>query len=339
MRLASYLHAVAKNQAPANLTIELVAACNLRCVHCYVDHQKPATLSYPVVTHVIDEFADAGGLFLGFTGGEIGLRNDLFDLIAHARRRRLFVTLLSSGTLWGPTQWQAIAQSGVQRVRLSLYAMEAEVHDRVTNSKGSHNKTMATLHGLRSLGVEVQIACPVLNVNATAVPGVLTYASKLGLTVGIDARISGSENGCRDTLSFLADDPSVADVLAATETLRCHPRSPRTLKGSDRPCNVGETMAFIAASGDVRPCANWPRAAGNLSGSTLLEIFRTSPEFRRARALRRDDADACKSCTFLPSCNQCPALALEENPLTLQPSSRVCRYSRISAASGLVHGR
>ncbi len=167
----------------------------------------------------------------------------------------------------------------------------------------------------------------------------MTYATGLGLAVGIDARISGSENGCRDTLSFLADDPSVADVLVAAEALRRHPRSPRTLKGSDRPCNVGETMAFVAASGDVRPCANWPQAAGNLSRSTLLEIFRTSPEFRRARALRRDDADACKSCAFLASCKQCPALALEENPSTLQPSMRVCRYSRISAESDLVHER
>src|SRR5688572_2444389 len=88
--------------APHSVTIELLAPCNLRCPHCYVTHSAKNKLSYEVVVDLLDQMAALGVFSVTFTGGEVGLRKDLFELIAEARQRRFAVYLLSSGTLWGP---------------------------------------------------------------------------------------------------------------------------------------------------------------------------------------------------------------------------------------------
>src|SRR5207344_1613779 len=70
---------------PLGVQLDLTYRCNERCVHCYLDHDDHGELTSAEITSLLDQLAGAGVFFLTISGGEIFLRPDLFDILAHAR--------------------------------------------------------------------------------------------------------------------------------------------------------------------------------------------------------------------------------------------------------------
>ena len=59
---------------------------------------------------LLDELADAGGLWLLFTGGEIFARPDFLEIYLYAKRKGFLITLFTNGTLsprGSPTRWSS----------------------------------------------------------------------------------------------------------------------------------------------------------------------------------------------------------------------------------------
>jgi len=81
------------------MVLELTARCSCRCRHCYIVHdQLPGPeLTTAEVCDLLDQAATEGVMQLMLSGGEVLLRQDLSEILAHARRHRFFVTVLTSG--------------------------------------------------------------------------------------------------------------------------------------------------------------------------------------------------------------------------------------------------
>ena len=79
--------------------------CPLTCVHCYnnlpmADHEASRSeLTLEEHCRILDELADAGCLWLLFTGGEIFARRDFLDIYTHAEDTGSLITLFTNGTL------------------------------------------------------------------------------------------------------------------------------------------------------------------------------------------------------------------------------------------------
>jgi len=84
---------------PLGVQLDVTYRCNERCVHCYLDHQDHGELTTAEVFRALDQLAEAGTLFLIFSGGELLLRRDLFDILAYARRRGFDVKLKTNGIM------------------------------------------------------------------------------------------------------------------------------------------------------------------------------------------------------------------------------------------------
>ena len=90
---------------PINATIEVTHRCPLECAHCY--NNLPVgdrgalgrELSTDEHKRILDELADAGGLWLLFTGGEIFARADFLDIYKHAKSRGFLITLFTNGSV------------------------------------------------------------------------------------------------------------------------------------------------------------------------------------------------------------------------------------------------
>src|SRR5205814_9191155 len=70
---------------PLSAHVDLTYRCNERCVHCYLPHDDRGEMTTAEVKDLLDQMAAAGGFFLTISGGEPFLRDDLFELLAHAR--------------------------------------------------------------------------------------------------------------------------------------------------------------------------------------------------------------------------------------------------------------
>lgn len=75
--------------------------CNLKCVHCYQDADEcdNRELSTEEARAMISGIARAGFKIMIFSGGEPLMRDDIFDLVAHAASCGLRPVFGSNGNL------------------------------------------------------------------------------------------------------------------------------------------------------------------------------------------------------------------------------------------------
>jgi MoaA/NifB/PqqE/SkfB family radical SAM enzyme len=77
---------LARKRLPLNGTIEVTRRCPLTCLHCYNNlpmgdrEARGRELDYDEHCRLLDELADAGCLWLLYTGGEIFARRDFLDI-------------------------------------------------------------------------------------------------------------------------------------------------------------------------------------------------------------------------------------------------------------------
>ena len=87
----------------ASATIEISRRCPLKCVHCYNNlpmgdmDAKRGELTYSEHCRILDELAEAGCLWILYTGGEIFARKDFLDIYTYAKKKGFLITLFTNG--------------------------------------------------------------------------------------------------------------------------------------------------------------------------------------------------------------------------------------------------
>src|SRR3989338_4561042 len=84
---------------PLSVTFSVTNRCNLRCSYCSIPDRGNDELSTADTIRLIDEFAEAGAQKLSFAGGEPLLRDDIGSLIERGKRKNLYLSLTTNGTL------------------------------------------------------------------------------------------------------------------------------------------------------------------------------------------------------------------------------------------------
>ena len=130
--------------------------CNMKCPHCYaaaVAKPSPSDLSFDEGIDLIDQLADAGVRVVIFSGGEPLLRGDVFELIAHAKRRGISPQLSTNGVLIdeGVAKW--LAEAGVAYVGISIDGIES-FNDVYRGLSGGFGAALRGLHNARAAGMK-----------------------------------------------------------------------------------------------------------------------------------------------------------------------------------------
>ena len=89
-------------QRPYTLVAELTYRCPLKCLYCSNPvefHAMREELTTRQWCQTFTEAADLGVVQVHLSGGEPLVRNDLPELIRHARECDLYTNLITSGTL------------------------------------------------------------------------------------------------------------------------------------------------------------------------------------------------------------------------------------------------
>src|SRR5438132_7481313 len=148
---------------PMSVHIDLTRRCNERCVHCYRVIEDRPELTTDELKVLLDDVARAGTLYLTFSGGEVFLRKDLFELVEHARRLHFDMRLKSNALLITPAMAARLRELGVRQVDISIYSPEPAVHDWVTTVPGSLERSLAARASLGVPGVPARRTSPLRN--------------------------------------------------------------------------------------------------------------------------------------------------------------------------------
>ena len=150
------------------LQFELSSRCNERCIHCYIpDQKKNKGFDMPLkkVCSLLDEFAGMGGIHVTLSGGEAFLHKDIIEIVEYCRQKDLKVSILSNLISVTDEIIEALSKLNISLIQVSLYSMEADIHDKITTVKGSWAKTKTAIEKMVAANIPVQISCPLMKAN------------------------------------------------------------------------------------------------------------------------------------------------------------------------------
>jgi len=263
---------------------------------------------------VLDQLAEAGVFFLTFSGGEVFLRRDFFEILEYARRLQFNVKIKTNAVMIREAEAQRIRALGVDTIQISVYSYRPEVHDAITKLPGSFQRTIKAIRFMVSQGLKVTIA----NVLMTWNRHDPTITPKMdGDTSILSLRISGEE--LPDVFRNPKLVPNMEEFCAPPK-----PVSDDDLEGYS--CSAGHSFCYISPYGDVFPCVQFPLPSGNIRQQKFMDIWNHSPELKEVRSIKAKDLTTCSSCSHVSSCTRCPGLAYMEGSMR-GPSTADCEKS------------
>ena len=304
----------------AGLQFELTSRCNERCIHCYIPNGKKNAgidMSFEKFRYVLNQYADMGGLHVTLSGGEALMNKDIVKILRYCREKDMQISLLTNLISLKDEHIPVLKEVNVSLVQVSLYSMDARLHDMITTVKGSFEKTKAAIEKLYAADVPVQISCPVMKANKDGYDEVMKYAQSLRMKSQTDyimmAQADLDTANLANRLDLEETEKVIRDIIEydadyKETTLEQEPLSSIPLEEfKEMPlCGAGVNDLCVTVNGDVYPCAGWQDyVVGNVFKQPLKEIWENSPKLAEVRKVRQKDFPKCLTCEARDYCNMC----------------------------------
>ena len=155
--------------------------CNLRCRHCYSNSNSDAEtgqLNTSQAKQLLSELAQVNCPAVLFSGGEPLLRDDLFQLLDHAKGLGLKSVISTNGTLIDSAAAEKLAQSGVGYVGISIDGQE-KFHDKFRKVEGCFTAALQGIENCRKAGIKTGLRFTITSANASQIPVVFDIAASM----------------------------------------------------------------------------------------------------------------------------------------------------------------
>jgi radical SAM protein with 4Fe4S-binding SPASM domain len=334
-----YASSILFKRRPIHLTFFITRKCNAACPYCfYLESTNPtnpdiAELSLDEIRKIA---ASTGRLmWLAFSGGEIFLRRDLFEISQcfYDNCRPSIMLFPTNGLMPGLIVKQvekilASCRNSVVVVKLSLDGIGKD-HDNARKTPGNFDKVLDTCNRLSILldrypNFELGVNTTLHSENQADIEEIIEYVSNMdGISTHTVSLVRGSLKAAAYkrvdpdryrlatnllNANLLQDNQGIyrfrgARIKAAQDILQrrlIH----KTLTSDEKsiPCYAGKLNLVLTEGGDVYPCEIMPHSFGNVRehGYDLLQVARTG----EAEKIKKSISNAnhyCKSCTH--ECN------------------------------------
>jgi len=331
-----------RSMIPLQAFIEVTNACNLRCTHCYLSRTAyKRTIKLRLINDLLTQLRDLGCLEIVFTGGEPLVHKHLLKACERARELRFSVVVKSNAALLNEDFVSEFRRLHITEVQVSLYSMNATIHDAITKKPGSHAKTIDALRKCASAGQRTRLSCVVMRSNFKHLTGLKEFAQELRAPIGFDLLVTRCHDGStaslnerlgRDDLCWLDTNGFMQGTIFGDGT---HVRTEEDSKfglqeypiedPSSRPCGAACTIAAIDSFGEVRPCIAFPFSLGNVRDQPLTAIL--SDANSRARFIRsftNASFEECSGCDLISACPRCMAVVMQETGACAKRAEAIC---------------
>ncbi|MCL4516813.1 MAG: putative heme d1 biosynthesis radical SAM protein NirJ2 [Firmicutes bacterium] len=329
-------------------------SCNLKCQHCYRDAGVRDTneLTTAEGKKLLEEIARAGFKIMVFSGGEPLMREDIYELIAHAKKLGLRPVLGSNGTLIDAAAAQKLREAGAARVGISIHSSTPEFHDSFHQSPGSWQGAIDGVKYCLEAGLEVQIHTTVTEPNYDEVEQVTDLAVKLGASAHHVFFLVPTGRGkdlAKQMLEAARYEKLLNRIMEKQKAIdielkpTCAPQFMRIAKQKGmnmrftRGCLAGTSYCVITPNGDVNPCPYLSLKVDNVHETPFDEIWRSNPVFLRLRSMEL--GGRCGTCEYKEICGGCRARAFYQTGGDYMAEDHWCLYKAGKAGRAEVVAR
>ena len=309
--------------------MEIASKCNERCIHCYIPHEdKTDYIKTSLFDKILNECKTLNVLHFTITGGEPMLHPNFCDFLRELRINNFAVSVLSNLTLLSDVVVQEMKLNPLLGVQTSVYSMDEDIHDSITQVKGSLVKTLKAIELLKKNGIPIQISCPIMKQNYNSYESVKQWGLMNNIAVNADYVIIGKYNGSTDNLK---------SRLSLHEIECIYQKNNNYVSENDKSmdsyiCDVGGASICIAELGLVYPCGGWQSCIlGSTENETIERIWYHSDQLIKLRGLKRHHINGCADCPAFQFCEPCLVRNANEsythNPL--EKSDFFCEIAKI----------
>ena len=308
-----------------NLHIEITSKCNERCIHCYIPHDdKVNHINIELLYNILEQCKKMNVLHITLSGGEPMLHDHFCDFLKKCNEYNFSVNVLSNLTLLDNNILEEMRRNPLLSVQVSLYSMKPDVHDAITQTKGSFKKTKNAILKLIENDIPLQISCPIMKQNMNCYTDVIAWGKNHSIHVGSDYVIIARYNHTTQNLVNRLSLNDVEDILNKKnvndphylEIIEKNAEKKKSINPSDIVCSVCYSSICITETGNVYPCAGWQDyVVGNVNETSLKDIWNHSMKVEYLRNLRKRDFPKCIQCSDYEYCTMCMVRNANEHPL------------------------
>ncbi len=287
--------------------LELNYKCNLMCKHCCNPKDKNEyKITYKNAKEIIDEAVQLGVSAVCITGGECTINKDFLKIAKYVRRKYLELYILTNGQILYDNKYlfNEVVNLYPSSVKVSLYSMNANIHDNITGVKGSHKKAISVIKKLQEKGVTAEIGCPILSVNSQEYEKVAEFAKSIEADYFIDNKFL---NNPKNNNKKYACSQKITDEFYKNNFVYDKERS-KSPKNNELVCAAGTSRLSITPELDITPCIYFNYILGNYKSVTLKEVKENIiPDFKKI--FIKENLNECFNHEYCKYCTLCPTYA------------------------------
>lgn len=256
--------------------------CNLRCKMC--DQWKTDSCLFPQELNTrewfsfVDSVERMKPIVMVVTGGELFLRDDIFDILGYIKKKKISLHICTNGVLLDGIKVKKIKELGIDSISVSLDSHSAHIHNELRGID-CFDKAVNGIKLLREFipNIHLGINCVISKRNFRDIYRMIPFAEKLGVgQIKFDLIHTNLMHRRKDVLSFsglLFNAEDYPEFRSEVNKLIFEIRKTKLLSnsgtfmrgllegcGGSYPslrCHAGYLSCAIDAFGRVSPCDNF----------------------------------------------------------------------------------
>lgn len=272
-------HLLERIDGPSHAQIGLTNDCPQSCAYCYNRDRRGRAMDTETILRTVRELKEMGVCWLGLTGGEPLLNNDIARIVSSAAAD-CAVKLFTTGSTLTREKAQELKQAGLFSVSVSLDHWLPEIHDRNRGLTGAFATALAAIDIFKKTGgIQVGVSAVIGKemIRRGQVEEFLEFLQGLGIDEAwlCEAKPAVAAFQDEDLVINEAERGQLAHIQDEYNR-----RSGMTVnylghfEGREFfGCNAGHKMVYVDACGEVSPCVFTPMTFGNIRSRSVKEIF------------------------------------------------------------------
>lgn len=317
------------------LLIDLIASCNLNCLHCRAsDFDKKSKLSIYKIKEILKDAKELDVKTITFSGGEPFLREDIFDLIRLVKDEGFILRIQSNILLLNEEKIRKIKELNVDYIGTGIDGLKQN-HDKLRNKENAFEGVITNIKLLQKNGIKIHVEFTATNFNFRDFEEVMKLCEKLGIYDVMTRAVLPSGKGKEFNFSLTKEEykeflQKVISIQKGNINVKLYCQDPvsiyldqeriKSIKDKYKSrniiggCSAGINMIYVSPLGDVKPCSFLDFSFGNLNTNTLKEIlYSTKRSSFLDKQISRNFGKNCSDCSIKFFCGGCRARALNFN--------------------------
>jgi MoaA/NifB/PqqE/SkfB family radical SAM enzyme len=231
------------------------------------------------------------------TGGECTINKDFLKVAEYIRKKHLMLTVLTNGQkLYDDEElFENFVSLYPSNVQISLYSMDAKIHDNLTTVKGSHYKTLNVIKKLKSRNINTNVSCFQTSYNPKSYIEVKKFTEELG--VNFNTNCLFYYNPMNKNLNAKLKIKEIKDFYINTIDIN-NPRE------TEFACSGGMDRISVLPNLDVTPCNYCYYILGNYKKNSLENIRNTNVKVFQ-NTFKKENLKDCYKHSYCKYCINC----------------------------------